>query len=202
MLAALYLSAPDGWGWNPATVQAIGSIAVFGSLAVALWAIFHTLGEAALRTRPWIGITGCKYARGLGADGEPGEMLTFTFHNVGLLPAHSLWTRDISVGVAEGDPVTLGYSGPINDYFELDGRPLGTVFPNEPGLASLMIDGERLARFSRWREESRQVLVRASFSYELGRHTYSTGFRIIVRFGETEAESGEVLINWANEAAT
>ena len=191
MLISLYLSASAEWGWNPATFQAIGSIAVFRTLAVALWAIFHTRGEASLRTRPWVGIIGFDYASGLGTTQEPVEGLMLHYHNVGLLPAHSLEIRHVTVAVAD------------NDYFELDGWTIGTVFPNEPSREAITFHGDDATRFIQWREAHREVVVQGTLSYLLGKKKYHTEFEINLHFSDAPTgDPPKYPTGWSNETAT
>ena len=136
---------------------AIGAIGIVATLLVALAALRITRRESALRTRPWVGITGCEYKGG--PEHDPYEALTLSFQNVGLLPAHSLEIIDVWVGVQEVVPEGEE-PGDINDFFEVEGWPSGTVFPHEPSHEAITFRGERGTRFRAWREAHREVLVR------------------------------------------
>ena len=80
---------PDGWGWNLASIQALGSIAtvivafgVLASLTIAARSANAARDQAnavirdnALRTRPWVGLTGVQFSSHIDGDPQDAEEL-------------------------------------------------------------------------------------------------------------------------------
>jgi hypothetical protein len=68
LLSGVLLQTTDPWGWNPATAEAVGSIATVATLLFVIWATFTSkkAADAAkesadiaarefdLNTRPWL----------------------------------------------------------------------------------------------------------------------------------------------------
>lgn len=187
------LAWPDGFGWNLGTIQALGSIAVFGSLAFAWWAIDHTRRESSLRTRPWVGVKNAYFAPADGTEPNPVEYLVIEFHNVGLLPALSLELIDVSArSTPIGDEPAVG----VILTFSPDVPP-EAMLPTEPGTHRLSMEGEVLSRFIEWRDARREVVVTGAFRYRLGKQEYRTDFEIRQDFGAVDPRT-----SWFNKTAT
>ena len=115
------------WGWSPEILQIVISgivgVLTFCALVVIFRGMKVASKEAEQRTRPWVGIVGCKYQKDKPRAGW--DRVVVEYQNVGTLPAED---ATVSVFVApEEDPEdpTLPKS------FSLELR-IGAIFPQEP----------------------------------------------------------------------
>ena len=186
---------PEGWGWNLDSMQALGSIAtvivalgVLASLTIAARAAKAARDQAnavirdnALRTRPWVGLTGVQFSSHLDSDRLDAEELELAYLNVGQLPAESVRAH------LELTPVQHTENpGPI-----VIDRTLDLVFPGDPRKWQVSLLNDDL--FTAWRLDGFDLGFSGYFRYQQGSHGYTTYFQGIFWFSEAD-----VPIEWDN----
>ena len=177
---------PEGWGWNLASIQALGSIAtvivafgVLASLTIAARSANAARDQAnavirdnALRTRPWVGLTGVQFSSHIDGDPLDAEELELTYLNVGQLPAESVLAH------LELSPVQHTENrGPI-----LIDQSLDLVFPGDPRKWQVSFLNDEL--FTAWRLDGYDLGFSGHFRYQQGGHVYTTYFQGTFWFSE------------------
>ena len=189
------MDVPD-WGWNPSTVQVVVSGVVGVLTVLALFAATFAavqsrnaataarLGaeissrESFVRTRPWVGLIGIEY---ISSDtGNINDIVRINYSNVGSLPAED--TR-LSID--------FGVDGPIidDDDRQLNDRPIGTIFPQEPGFTEI-----GSTDFKGYRIANTPIVFNGNFIYMMADRKYATAFQGQFTFGNGNLER----IAWQN----
>lgn len=201
----------DGWGVNPVTVQAIGSIVAAvlapSALIVAIRSVWFARKSAAAaqsssdtvakeyenRTRPWVGIVNCEYN-----ESQEEDTLVIEFTNVGELPAENTTiTAHFRInpailnarGIEDNDvPVSTSSFFPW-----LDVRV--TVFPNEKSYFRTVS-----RELNSWRTNNVPVTVTGQINYRLADKNYSTKFLVFLTFADAQLEYDPP--QWVNVTGT
>ena len=188
----------NDWGWNPGTFQAVGGVAT----AIALFFVILSavaskrssdaaakasalaIGEAELRTRPWVGMTGTSIVVPQLADLGHTVVAILEFTNVGVLPAEGLTLTSSARPSGRDEP---------SDPFQTMGP--ATIFPNE--LTTLV---ERASsRIDDWISEGLMIEIHGQATYGYGSKSYHTTFNTKILFQDPNKPQ---LMGWENQEVT
>lgn len=185
---------PTDFGWNLATIQAGGTLGVFGSLFLAWRAIVHGREDSSLRVRPWVGVTGFDYKAPSGTGLFVEETISVHYQNIGNLPARSL-TIELTAQpiVPPGDDSTSS-----DDPQKFDTLTFGAVFPGEDSVQHFRLVGVQSGRLAAWLR-AYDVRLTGEVSYGFtGKESYVTTFEAVIPLGADE----DAHISWANQSAS
>lgn len=188
--------------------QTVTSLVLVVSLLIAWGALRASAKEAALRTRPWVGLTGVDYGpRPEGAGEEAVAAISLRYDNIGALPAQSVSFDLRAQPLPPFDPGS-------DAGFRFDSGYLGVFFPGEPGVQDFAMVEPLRDRLMRWLDADRQVLLDGTITYGFGakkgwlglwgkRTTWRTTYRTWmhpVDLKEYRAGS-KVRLRWSHESA-
>ncbi len=182
----------ESWGFNPATMQAIGGIAtafalvfvIRSSLAARRSSVVASR-ESSFRTRPWIGLAGAEFKEGVSLEDvdpddldesddleSPPDILTLKFSSMGPVPAQK---RSIELRLKPKNAT------------DWEMRPfrsqIGAFFPNEPSTRHYRFTGERGALLNAWKNSKLEVIYEGRIRYSFGDEDgYATSFSGRLRF--------------------
>lgn len=199
--------APDGWGANPATFEALATTvaAVFAIVAALIaWRSWRaSRSEISDRMRPWVGLYDFEFHRD--AFGAP--KLRVLLQNRGPLPAQDAHLK------VELRPRTLLRYGEIVVPIVSEKVEQKILMPSEDGDY-----GIKLAPYpdlETWISDKRDIAVFGTFTYALGKRVFESKFQAelwfsrpeppiqrSVRFWEPKAPRKLVQTHWRNVSAT
>ena len=189
------------WGWNPSTIQVFIS-SVVGVFTLALIFFVYRDAEASrrsakvlvkeadLRTRPWLGISGCEITPSLdqlkneGDDSTEDDVITISYLNVGALPAQD---AVLSLKI-------MPNMGDTSESYTFDDHVVGTVFPQEPGYNAFSS-----AMLKTWRASDEDIAIEGVLKYRYGDRDHTTEFKVTIYFDEAGSKHS---LDWWNTETT
>ena len=179
----------------------VQTAAIVFSLVIAFAALTASRGEAALRMRPWVGITGVQC--GPPVEAAPQGIfgtITVNYDNLGAVPAESI-TITLQV-----QPLRL----------RLTPAYYGVLFPHEPSDQRFGIGAAEVGRIVAWLDQNPVVRLRGTITYGFGtkkrwlglwgeRTRWRTTFEACMRPGDQaafHAHDDVLLKQWSNVSTT
>jgi hypothetical protein len=184
----------NGWGNNPATVEAAATALAVVAVLVGWLSVRESRrqrrafeAEMGARMRPWVGLFALEFQR---IDGKAN--LHVLLRNFGPVPAQRARLRMV---IEPREPRSEERPNPIR-YEEENEKAL---MPTENG--DYNIDLSCYPQLETWVSDKRDVAVHGSFEYHLDRRDFSSQFVARLRFGEGSLPGGGVRTSWRNSAA-
>ena len=194
--------AADGWGWNPATLEAWATVAAgafaFAAFIIALFSwraakkqTEAVEGEIASRMRPWVGLFGFEFEHG-NADTKP--RLNILLKNFGPLPAHR---AHLTVVIEPRDALDHEKDNPVVHKEPNEDKAL---MPEEDGNYGFPIG--RYPLLEKWVSANRDLLVDGTFTYGHAGKDFESLFQAKIWLNQERSIDGPVKTNWRNVTVT
>jgi hypothetical protein len=190
--------APDGWGLNPATVEALATalaaLFAFAAFYVARRSLRAAKTQTAAmeseinsRMRPWVGLFGFAFN-----DDSGDQTLNVVLRNFGSLPADN---ANLVVTVS---PHTLN-PGEQPNPARNNKTEKKALMPLEDGNYTIRLSP--YPQIATWVAAKRDLAVEGTFTYTLGERKFESTFAAELWFSRSRRPDGSLQSNWRNVSA-